>query len=117
MRLVFLGPPGSGKGTQAKLLRERRGVAVIGTGDILRDAVRRATPLGKQVEQYLVAGQLAPDGLVNEIVADLFRRPDRPSQFVIDAYPRTVPQAAAFEDELAKAGLALEHALLFSVPD
>src|SRR4051794_9635730 len=116
MRLVFLGPPGSGKGTQARLLHERRGVAVIGTGDILRDAVRRGTPLGKQVESYLVSGRLVPDDLVNEIVADLFRRDERPSQFVMDGYPRTLPQAVSFETVLHQAGQDLEHVIWFDVP-
>ena len=95
MRLVFLGPPGSGKGTQARLLNDRLGLAVIGTGDILRDAVRRGTPLGKQVQAYLFSGRLAPDDLVNEVVAELFRRPDHPSRFVLDGYPRTLPQAVS----------------------
>jgi adenylate kinase len=116
MRLVFLGPPGSGKGTQARLLKERRGCQVIGTGDILRDAVRRGTPLGKQVQVYLHSGRLAPDDLVNEVVADLFRRDDRPKCFVMDGYPRTLPQAERFEAILRDAGQDLECAVLFNVP-
>src|SRR5262245_21901804 len=100
MRLVFVGPPGSGKGTQAALLREGHGFTVIGTGDILRDAVKRGTPLGKQVESYLAAGRLVPDDLINEVVADLFRRDDHPVRFVMDGYPRTLAQADAFEDIL-----------------
>jgi adenylate kinase len=117
MRLVFLGPPGSGKGTQARLLSQRLGVVVIGMGDILRDAVRQGTPLGKKVEQYLNAGRLAPDDLVNEIVADVFRRPDRPRRFVADGYPRTIPQAERFESVLRQAGMGLEHVVQFVVPD
>src|SRR5438270_12601503 len=97
MRLIFLGPPGSGKGTQANLLRQRLGVVPIGTGDILRDAVKRKTPLGMKVEAYLTAGLLAPDDLVNAIVEERFSGPDRPSSFVMDGYPRTVPQAVHFE--------------------
>jgi adenylate kinase len=117
MRLVFLGPPGSGKGTQARLLNQRLGLAVIGTGDILRDAVRSQTPLGEQVKAYLHSGRLAPDELVNEIVADLFRRPDHPTRFVIDGYPRTLPQAVSFEAVLRQVGLDLRSAVLFNVPD
>jgi adenylate kinase len=117
MRLVFLGPPGSGKGTQARLLKERLGLQVIGMGDILRDAVRRGTPLGKKVEAYLASGRLAPDDLVNEVVADLFRRTDRPTRFVMDGYPRTLAQATSFESVLHHAGLDLKCALLFTVPD
>jgi adenylate kinase len=117
MRLVFLGPPGSGKGTQARLLKERLGLQAIGMGDILREAVRGGTPLGKQVKQYLHSGQLAPDDLVNEVVADLFRRDDRPTKFVLDGYPRTLPQAVSFERVLGQAGQDLKCAVLFTVPD
>ncbi len=116
MRLVFLGPPGSGKGTQARLLHERLGLAAIGTGDILRGAVRGGTPLGKQVEAYLVSGRLVPDDLVNDIVAELFRRDDRPTRWVMDGYPRTLPQAVTFEAVLRDAGQSLEHVVLFNVP-
>ncbi len=117
MRLVFLGPPGSGKGTQARLLNKRLGLAVIGTGDILRDAVRQKTPLGQQVQVYLHSGRLVPDGLVNDIVTELFRRADHPTHFVIDGYPRTLPQAVSFEAVLRQAGLDIRSAVLFSVPD
>jgi adenylate kinase len=117
MRLVFLGPPGSGKGTQARLLNQRLGLTVVGTGDILRDAVRLQTPLGKQAEAYLNSGRLAPDDLVNEVVDDLFRRPDHPTRFVIDGYPRTLPQAVSFEQMLHHMKLDLQHAVLFEVPE
>jgi adenylate kinase len=117
MRLVFLGPPGSGKGTQARLLDERLGLQAIGMGDILRAAVRGGTPLGKQVKEYLHSGRLAPDALVNEVVADLFRRDDRPTKFVLDGYPRTLPQAESFERLLNETGQDLTCAVLFTVPD
>src|SRR5688500_5695162 len=78
MRRAFVGPPGSGTGTQSKLLRERLGLPTIGTGDILRDTVRRGGELGQKVKPILESGQLVPDDLVNVIVADLFRRDDRP---------------------------------------
>lgn len=117
MRLVFVGPPGSGKGTQAKLLRERAGLTVIGTGDMLREAIRHGTHLGKQVESCLAAGRLVPDDLINEVVAELFRRDDHPVRFVIDGYPRTLAQAESFESMLRQHGLALEHVLHFVLPD
>jgi adenylate kinase len=117
MRLVFLGPPGCGKGTQAKLLRERQGAVSVGTGDILRAAVRHCGPLGQKVEPYLKSGQLVPDGLVNDIIDEFFHRADRPTRFVIDGYPRTLTQATWFEAMLHGIGLDLQHAVLFKVTD
>ena len=117
MRLVFLGPPGSGKGTQAKLLQLRLAVQAIGMGDILRDAARRKTPLGLKVERYLTAGLLAPDDLVNEMIAERFRRPDHPTRFVLDGYPRTLAQAVWLESLLHDYGLDLRCAVHFVVPD
>src|SRR5260370_12449655 len=100
MRVVFGGPPGSGKGTQAKLLGERLGLAYIGTGDILREAIVNGTELGKKVAPLLAAGQLVPDSLVNDLIAELLRRPGRPERFITDGYPRTVAQAIAFDSLL-----------------
>jgi adenylate kinase len=117
MRLVFLGPPGCGKGTQAKLLRERHGVVSVGTGDILRAAIRHGGELGQKVEPYLKSGQLVPNGLVNDIVAEFFHRDDRPTRFVMDGYPRTLAQATWLETMLYGIGLALQHAVLFKVSD
>jgi len=97
MRLILLGPPGSGKGTQAKLLCPRFGLVHIGTGDILRQAVRRQTPAGKQAEPFVVSGRLVPDALVNDLVGDHFRSAERPDRFVMDGYPRTLAQAQAFD--------------------
>jgi len=117
MRLVFLGPPGCGKGTQAKLLRERLGFVPVGTGDIFRAAVRRGGALGEKVQPYTDKGQLVPDELVNDIVADYFGRDDRPARFVMDGYPRTLAQAEWFEAFLRRAGLDLQQAVLFNVSD
>jgi len=117
MRLVFVGPPGSGKGTQAKLLRDRYGLTVIGTGDILRDAVKQRTPLGVQVESCLTAGRLVPDDLMNEMVAELFRRPDHPVNFILDGYPRTLSQAESLDAVLRQSGLDLPHVVQFVLPD
>src|SRR5437016_4560846 len=97
MRLVLQGPPGSGKGTQAKLLSQRMGLRHIGTGDMLREAIRLGTEAGRKAEPFLKAGRLVPDDIVNEIVNTLFTQKDRPEKFVMDGYPRTVAQAASFD--------------------
>lgn len=117
MRLILLGPPGSGKGTQAKLLSERLGLVHIGTGDILREAVRLGTPSGKLAEPYVRTGKLVPDSLVNELVADRFRRDDRPERFVMDGYPRTLAQAASFDQVLRQQFLNLCAVCLLVVDD
>jgi adenylate kinase len=117
MRLVFVGPPGSGKGTQAALLRERLGLTPIGTGDMFRAAVARGTPVGRQVESYLSSGKLVPDDLVNEVVADLFRGEGRPTRFVLDGFPRTLAQAAALDAILRQNHLDLKAVLKFEIAD
>jgi adenylate kinase len=117
MRLILVGPPGSGKGTQAKLLSSRLGLAHIGTGDILREAGRQNTPLGQTALPYMRSGQLVPDDLVNEIVAEHFRSEDRPERFVLDGYPRTLAQAASFDQVLRQQFLDLTAVLLFIVDD
>jgi adenylate kinase len=117
MRLVLVGPPGSGKGTQARLLTDRNGLPAYGTGDILRDAVRRGTPQGKQAEPLIKKGLLAPDPLVNDLVRDLFNGKTRPDRFVFDGYPRTLAQAVWFDGLLTKLGLPLTAVVQFDVPD
>jgi len=117
MRLVLVGPPGSGKGTQARLLTERGALPAYGTGDILRDAIRRGTPQGRQAEPLIKKGLLAPDRLVNDLVHDLFNCKTRPEKFVFDGYPRTLAQAVWFDDLLAKLGLPLTAVVQFDVPD
>jgi adenylate kinase len=117
MRLILLGPPGSGKGTQAKLLCPRFGLVHIGTGDILREAVRRQTQAGKLAEPFVVSGRLVPDSLVNDLVADHFRSAERPDRFVMDGYPRTLAQATAFDAVLRPLRLEICTALLFVIDD
>jgi adenylate kinase len=117
MRIVFQGPPGSGKGTQSKLLCERFGMTHISTGDILREASRRGTPLGIQAQEYMDKGLYAPDDLVNDIVADRFRQGDRPLDFLMDGYPRTRNQAEAFHRVLSEHQLSLHAVLFLEVPD
>jgi adenylate kinase len=108
MRLILLGPPGSGKGTQAKH---------IATGDILRESIRRGTPAGRQAKPYVDNGRLVPDDLVNQLVAERFGRDDRPARFVMDGYPRTVAQAASFDQVLRQQFLDLTAVVRLRVPD
>lgn len=117
MRLVLVGPPGSGKGTQAKLLVERLGLTYIGTGEILRDAIRAGTPTGKLAEPLLKQGLLVPDGVVNGVVEELFGRDTAPAKFVLDGYPRTATQAVAFDELLARLKIRLTAVLHFDVSD
>jgi adenylate kinase len=117
MRLILIGPPGSGKGTQAKLLCTRLGLFHFGTGDILREAIRLNTPAGRRAQPYVVSGQLVPDDLVNELVADRFRREDRPERFVMDGYPRTLAQAVSFDQVLRQEFLKIDGVLRLEVDD
>ena len=117
MRLVLVGPPGSGKGTQARLLTERLGLKCYGTGDILREAIRLGTEAGRQAEPFIKRGQLAPDHLVNELVRDLFTRQPQPDRFVFDGYPRTLAQAVWFDALLADLRLPLTAVIQFDVSD
>jgi adenylate kinase len=117
MRLILVGPPGSGKGTQAKLLSQRLNLTHIGTGDILREAVRQNTPVGILASPYIQSGRLVPDDLVNEVVAERFRRDDRPDCFVMDGYPRTLAQAVSFDQVLRQQFLDVTAVVLFEVDD
>jgi len=117
MRLILVGPPGSGKGTQAKLLADRLGLLHISTGDILRDAIKRGTPAGKKAEPFVTSGGLVPDELVNELVADRFRRVDRPERFILDGYPRTVAQAEVLDTVLARESLGATSVVVLMVDD
>ena len=117
MRVIFLGPPGSGKGTQSKLLCERNGLVYIGTGDMLRQAILTRTPLGERARPFVECGHLVPDDLVNELIAERLRQPDRPRCFVIDGYPRTQPQAVALDSVLEQLGLGLTAVLVMRVDD
>jgi adenylate kinase len=117
MRLILVGPPGSGKGTQAKLLSHRLGLAHIGTGDMLREAISRDTAAGRRAKPFVSTGQLVPDDLVNQIVADFFSQGDRPEHFVMDGYPRTLPQAMSFEQVLRQQFLGLDAVVLLVVDD
>lgn len=117
MRLIFLGPPGAGKGTQAKLLTERYGIPQLSTGDMLRAAVAQATEVGKRAKAVMDAGQLVSDEIVNEIVSDRIDQPDCVKGFILDGYPRTVPQAIALGKMLEGKGLKLDAVIELKVDE
>jgi adenylate kinase len=113
MRLILLGPPGAGKGTQAKFIAERFGIPQISTGDMLRAAVKAGTPLGLAAKQVMDAGQLVSDDIIIGLVQERLRRDDCASGYLFDGFPRTIPQADAMKD----AGVALDHVLEIDVAD
>ena len=117
MRMILVGPPGAGKGTQAGELVNRFGISHISTGDMLRAAVSQGTALGKQADGYMKAGGLVPDDLVIAMVIERIQQPDCADGFMLDGFPRTRPQAEALGAELEKAGLALDVVLQIEVPD
>jgi len=117
MRILLLGPPGSGKGTQGKLLSERLGVPAISTGDILRQAVKEGSPLGRQAQAIMASGDLLPDDVIVGLIRERTGQRDARGGFILDGFPRTVPQAEALETMLSGNGDALSAVLNFSVPE
>jgi adenylate kinase len=116
-RVVFLGPPNSGKGTQAKIVGERLGVPAISTGDMLREAVAEGSPLGRQVAATLAAGELVDDETMARVVRERLARRDTGRGFLLDGYPRTLAQAETLERILAERGEGLDLALLIDAPE
>jgi adenylate kinase len=116
VRLVLLGPPGAGKGTQAKLLQDHFHIPQISTGDILRQAVTDGTALGKQAKEYMDLGELVPDSVINDIVEERLAADDCRAGFLLDGFPRTVAQAEAFEKMLKRRNLVLDGAISLRVP-
>lgn len=115
-RVVLLGPPGAGKGTQAKLLQDEFGAVQISTGDILRKAVADQTALGQQAAGFINSGALVPDGVIVNLVAERLKEPDCARGFLLDGFPRTIPQAESLDEILKNAGLSLNCVLSVQVP-
>jgi len=116
MRLILLGAPGAGKGTVAKMLTALDGSVQISTGDILRGAVKDGTELGKKADAYMKAGDLVPDDLILGIMAERLQQPDCAKGFLLDGFPRTIPQAEALGGMLDKLGIKLDFAVNLDVP-
>jgi adenylate kinase len=116
MKLILLGAPGAGKGTVAKLLTAVDGSVQISTGDILRGAVQAGTELGKEAEGYMKRGDLVPDSLIMGIMEKRLQEPDCKKGFLLDGFPRTIPQAEALKKLLAKLGITLDMAVSIDVP-
>jgi adenylate kinase len=117
MNIVFLGPPGAGKGTQAKILIERYGIPQISTGDMLREHRAKGTELGKKAQEYMDKGQLVPDEIILGMVKKRLSQPDCQKGFILDGFPRTVAQAEALDKLLSEMGKKLDFALALIVPD
>src|SRR6266404_9979631 len=108
MRLIFLGPPGAGKGTQAQRLVQRHGIVQLSTGEMLRAAAAAGTPTGLQAKEIMASGALVPDEIVIGIISDRLDQPDMKRGFILDGFPRTVPQAAALDELLKKKHMKLD---------
>jgi len=113
MRLILLGPPGAGKGTQANFIRQKFGIPQISTGDMLRAAVKAGTPLGVAAKQVMDSGALVSDDIIIGLVNERLKEPDCKNGYLFDGFPRTIPQAEAMK----KAGVALDYVLEIDVPD
>jgi len=117
MKVVFLGPPGAGKGTQAKLLAESEQIAHISTGEMLRAAVEEGSELGKRVKGIMESGHLVPDELIVDIIGERVKKPDCKNGYILDGFPRTIPQARALEEMLKKNKSALDAVVSFEVSE
>lgn len=117
MKIIMLGAPGAGKGTQAKLISEKYGIPHISTGDIFRANIKEGTDLGKEAKEYIDKGQLVPDELTVRILLDRVEKEDCKNGYVLDGFPRTIPQAQVLDNEVAKLGDKIDYAIDVEVPD
>ena len=117
MRLILLGPPGAGKGTQAKLLTGRLGIPQVSTGDILRQAVAHGTELGREAKSFMDRGALVPDEVVIGIIEERLRKPDCARGYILDGFPRTLPQAEALARALTSLHASMDRVLSVEVPE
>ncbi len=117
MKIIMLGAPGAGKGTQAKMIAEKYGIPHISTGDIFRANIKEGTDLGKEAKSYMDAGKLVPDELTVKILLDRVAKDDCSKGYVLDGFPRTIPQAEVLEDSLNKLNDKVDYAINVDVPD
>ncbi len=117
MKIVMLGAPGAGKGTQAKMIAAKYGIPHISTGDIFRANIKNGTELGRKAKTYMDQGALVPDELTLELIMDRFGQDDCKNGYVLDGFPRTIPQAEALRKALAEKGDKLDYAINVEVPD
>ena len=117
MKIIMLGAPGAGKGTQAKKIADKYGIPHISTGDIFRANIKNGTELGKKAKAYMDQGALVPDELVVDLVADRLKQPDCEKGYVLDGFPRTIPQAESLDSVLASMGQKIDYAINVEVPD
>ena len=117
MKIIMLGAPGAGKGTQAKMIAEKYSIPHVSTGDIFRANIKNGTELGKQAQEYMDAGKLVPDELTVKILLDRVAQDDCKDGYVLDGFPRTIPQAEVLEDALNKLGDKIDYAINVDVPD
>ncbi len=117
MKIIMLGAPGAGKGTQAKMIAEKYGIPHISTGDIFRANIKNGTELGKKAKSYMDQGQLVPDELTLDLIMDRFKEDDCKNGYVLDGFPRTIPQAEALDAALKANGEKIDFAIDVDVPD
>jgi adenylate kinase len=117
LNLVFIGPPGSGKGTYASRVTKAFGIPAISTGDILREAVRSGSALGQEVKSFMESGALVPDAVMAKVLAERLRQADCAKGFILDGYPRTIPQAGTLDEALKERGATVSRAISIEVPE